>query len=408
LIISNIQNVFVIFSLIFSVILYLIIFNKEFFKKTSQNVRQFSFEMNKFGPLVLKFFKEIRIYNKEKVFFEKFKNIINLQVNTEIITKKINYGLRTFIEISFFFTTIIYFIYLLKVTNMENSIALFANLFVVMIRITPIFNIILRTYSDLKIRNANIIKTENYIKKFPLENQIYDYGNNFQKVEQVETFEIRNFNYNNSKNESIFKNAFFEFNRKQKIYINGNSGSGKTTLLDVISGINFDYNGTILINGKERSKVEAKNILKRRVGYVSQPAYLMPGSIKENITFAFSNDLIDKRRLDNALEKSGLLGELNKFKDGIETYLVTPMQNISEGQKQRIFIARSIYFERDIIVLDEATSGLDKKSEKSILQSLLKQENLTIILVSHHLTFLDGFDAVYKIQNCEILDEKKI
>ena len=122
--------------------------------------------MNKFGPLVLGFSQgTILSYALCLNYPEKFKNIINLQVNTEIITKKINYGLRTFIEISFFFTTIIYFIYLLKVTNMENSIALFANLFVVMIRITPIFNIILRTYSDLKIRNANIIKTENYIKK---------------------------------------------------------------------------------------------------------------------------------------------------------------------------------------------------------------------------------------------------
>ncbi len=406
LVTTNSQNIFVIFSVIFSVLIFLFIFKNDIFVKTSDKLREYNTAMNKFGPFVLKFFKEIRIFNKEKLFFEKFKNTVSQMVNMDMVSNKISFGLKTFIEISFFFTTIIYFIYLVNFKNIDNSIVIFANLFAVMIRVTPVFNTTLRCYSDIKIRRANIIKTESYLNKFPISLSKENIETSKIKKFEINKFEIKDLNFKNKNSKEIFKKCFFKFNESDKILITGPSGSGKTTLLDILSGINNEYQGNIYLNGELISKSEISKILKNSVGYVSQPSYLMPGTIKENITLTFEDKLIDKNKLELAIERSGLDKELNKFSNGIETYLTTPMQNISEGQKQRIFISRCIYFDRKIILFDEATSGLDSESEKMILKTLLNQPSLTIIVVSHNIDRLPEFNHAYKIENKEILSEK--
>ncbi len=405
LIITNSQNIFVIFSIIFSVLIFLFIFKNDIFIRTSEKLREYNISMNKFGPFVLKFFKEIRIFNKEKLFFEKFKDTVSKLVKMDMVSKKINFGLKTFIEISFFFITILYFVYLVNFKNIDNSIVIFANLFAVMIRVIPVFNTILRSYSDVKIRRANIIKTENYLNKFPISLSKEIFENTDIKKFKINKFEIKNLNFKNRNDKEIFKDCFFKFNENDKILIRGPSGSGKTTLLDIFSGINNEYQGNIYLNDELISKKEISKILKNAVGYVSQPSYLMPGTIKENITLTFDDKLIDKDKLDIALQKSGLDKQLSKFSNGIETYLTSPMQNISEGQKQRIFISRCIYYDRNIILFDEATSGLDNESEKMIFKTLLNQNGLTIIVVSHNIDRLPEFNYAYKIQNKEILSE---
>ena len=144
-----------------------------------------------------------------------------------------------------------------------------------------------------------------------------------------------------------------------------------------------------------------------QIAHVPQSIFLKEGTIAENISFGEQNEKINK----NLLKKVSKLAKLDKFieesNNGLQTIVGERGIKLSGGQRQRIAIARALYKQRAILVLDEATSALDEKTEKEILDSILKFSNkLTIIMVTHRLKSLQNFNRVLKITSKGNVEEK--
>ncbi len=203
--------------------------------------------------------------------------------------------------------------------------------------------------------------------------------------------ELKNISYSYDEKE-VLNNINMEFKKNHKYAIVGKSGSGKSTILKIIMGIIDDYEGEVLYDGV----VKEKDAIDYNIGYISQNMYLFNDTIKENLSLGreFSDDEIEE-----ALIKSSLIKDINKFQDRIDTVVGDDAKMISGGEKQRIGIARSILHGAKIILIDEGTNALDIENRISIERNLLIDKDLTIIMISHHLDdfMISRFDKIYRI-----------
>jgi ABC-type multidrug transport system fused ATPase/permease subunit len=161
----------------------------------------------------------------------------------------------------------------------------------------------------------------------------------------------------------------------------GASGAGKSTTADILLGLLEPDEGEILFNGQPVTADDIK-IWRSRMGYVAESPYLLDDSVVNNIVFG--EDEANADRLIWAAGVAGLddvFGELTK--ESLDVMVGQYGTNLSNGQKQRIAIARALYRNPDLLILDEATNGLDLISESRLLKSLSALPELTLIFISH-------------------------
>jgi len=215
-------------------------------------------------------------------------------------------------------------------------------------------------------------------------------------------------NFNNVsfryEDKKILENINFKINKNSLVSIFGESGSGKSTLLDLILGLLKKTDGEINIDEKKIDLYESFEAWSKNVSYVPQSIYIYDNTIKKNITLIENDKLIDHELLNEAIKVSKLQELINNSEKGLDTPLGESGEKISGGQRQRISIARAIYRNNPIIVLDEATNALDHDTEKEILINLskLKREK-TVIFASHTTSILSELsDQVFIIKNGNI------
>ena len=174
----------------------------------------------------------------------------------------------------------------------------------------------------------------------------------------------------------------------------GKSGCGKTTLLKLILGFLKPEEGQILIDDK---KDISKNIdgWLRNISYVTQDPVIIEDNIITNV--ALSHDNIDIQNLKNSINFACLDEDLEKFPDGLNTFVGPGGVKLSGGQKQRVSLARAFYKNSDIIILDEPTSALDSVTEKNLIENLISLKNKTIIMVTHRTDLLERFNKIIKL-----------
>lgn len=180
----------------------------------------------------------------------------------------------------------------------------------------------------------------------------------------------------------ILRNANFRFEKGGKYALTGPSGCGKSTLLKLLLGWLPDYTGSIRFDDKNAKEFTMEQ-LQQQMSYIEQDVFLFNTTIRENITLGedFADELLEK-----AIKGSALDGDLANMPLGLDTPVGEDGSNLSGGQKQRVAIARALIHNRSILLVDEGTSALDQKNADIVEQSLLNNPDLTLILVSHHLT----------------------
>ena len=166
-------------------------------------------------------------------------------------------------------------------------------------------------------------------------------------------------------------------NKNEKILIKGHSGGGKTTLFKIILSLLKPESGEVLLN-----ETPLEQRYERLFAYVPQDNLLMEGTIKEVITL-FDQD-IDDERFENAIKLSNSDTFINKLELKENTYLNEKGSGLSLGEMERIAIARAIYSDAPILLLDECSASLDAETEKKVISNILSLTNKTIILISHH------------------------
>lgn len=244
-----------------------------------------------------------------------------------------------------------------------------------------------------KIINEKLLKiiTQNNYK---IERKKADYFHN--------VIEFKNVSFSYLEKEKILNNFSFQFYKNKKYLIVGKSGSGKSTLFRLLIGYYNNYTGDIYIDNKSIKAIDTKSIC-NDISLVQQNIYLFNKSIKDNITL---NKAFDETLFNSIINKSGLLDVITSLPMGIDTIIEEDAKNISGGQKQRIGIARALYHEKNILLLDEWTAALDIDSSLNIEQDILLNIDATVISITHKLNqnILSIYDEIIVIDKGRIIE----
>jgi ATP-binding cassette, subfamily B, bacterial PglK len=215
---------------------------------------------------------------------------------------------------------------------------------------------------------------------------------------------LNNINFGYEANKLILKNIMTTIEKGASLGIVGPSGAGKSTFAELLLGLITPHSGEIQFDGIIRPFEEPTII--RSIGYVPQEVVLLDDSVRKNIAFGIGDHEINETRLLNAVQKSQLTDFLENLTDGLNSIVGERGVRLSGGQKQRIAIARALYLDPHILILDEATSSLDVETELRItetLKSLAKEK--TLIIIAHRLSTVQHCDKLIFLNHGEIIAE---
>jgi ATP-binding cassette subfamily C protein len=182
----------------------------------------------------------------------------------------------------------------------------------------------------------------------------------------------------------------------------GPTGSGKSTIINILLGLLEPKSGTIKIDGQPTQKNLSGWL--RHVGYIPQTIFLLDESIRNNIAFGIQATHID----DNKVWKAAKLAQLDDFirtlPQGLDTIVGERGVRLSGGQRQRVGLARALYHEPEVLVMDEATSSLDSHTESLVMQALMSvKEGRTFIMIAHRLSTVEQCDRLYFLKQGKIV-----
>ncbi|HFI0041881.1 TPA: peptide cleavage/export ABC transporter [Streptococcus suis] len=186
-----------------------------------------------------------------------------------------------------------------------------------------------------------------------------------------------------------------------KVSLVGISGSGKTTLAKMIVNFFEPYKGRITINNNDLKLIDKKT-LRQHINYLPQQAYIFSGSIFENLTLG-ANQLISQEDIIRACEIAEIRQDIEQMPMGYQTEL-SDGAGLSGGQKQRIALARALLTKAPVLILDEATSGLDVLTEKKVIDNLMAMADKTIIFVAHRLSISERTNQVIVLDQGKVIE----
>ena len=196
--------------------------------------------------------------------------------------------------------------------------------------------------------------------------------------------------------------------RGEKIGFIGASGSGKTTLMNVLLRFYREQQGQVLVDGVPLTSQHLAAWYEL-VGYVKQDTFLMEASIQDNITLGAPAGEVHVERLRYAVEQASLSEFVAKLPQGLATFIGERGSKLSGGQRQRIGIARALYKQAEILLLDESTSALDNETEREVNEAItrLTHTNITILIIAHRLTTLRECDRIYELRDGRVVAERQ-
>ncbi len=191
------------------------------------------------------------------------------------------------------------------------------------------------------------------------------------------------------------------------IGIVGETGSGKSTLVDVMLGLLAMHEGQIKVDGKDIFEADHYKKWLKNIGYIPQTVFMIDDSIRKNVAFGIPEDEIDDERVWEALREAQLERFVKELPEGLDTGIGERGIRLSGGQRQRISIARALYEDPSVLVLDEATAALDNGTEKAIMDSINHLHGKkTLIIIAHRLQTIEKCDAVYRIEGTKAVRER--
>ena len=352
-------------------------------------------KINNFAVQCFNSINEIKVYSKIEFFSKIFKNykIENLVAkrNASIIGEVPKPIFEFILILSF-----IFLIYSITKKGNFNQLPEIMSLFLAgSYRLIPAvsrFSVLFQNLKKNQFLINNIIddlkieenRTENdFIEELKFDNKIVLKNIHFSFIDQ-----------NSKKNNNILNDINLVIKKNQSIGIVGKSGCGKTTLLKILLGFLKPEKGEIYFDEKKNISSNTDNWLKN-ISYVAQDPVIIEDTIKTNITLSYDN--INYKKLESSILNSCLVDDIKKFSSGFNTHLGPGGVKLSGGQKQRISIARALYKDSNIIILDEPTSSLDNLTEKKIINNLKSLKNKTIIMVTHKHELLNEFDQIIEL-----------
>ena len=208
------------------------------------------------------------------------------------------------------------------------------------------------------------------------------------------------YKYPNSKNQNL-KKLNFKIKLGEKVAILGKTGSGKSTVISLLCGLLDGYKGKIFVDGLDIKNINFQEWIKN-ISYVPQEIFLSNDTIYDNIKFLKNDTEVDKNELYRAADLATVTEFADQKENKFNTVVGDNGKNLSGGQKQRVGLARGFLKKTKILILDEATNQLDKKTEEKIYSNIKKNfPNITLIVITHNHNLLDFFDKVINLDEDE-------
>jgi ATP-binding cassette, subfamily B, bacterial PglK len=203
---------------------------------------------------------------------------------------------------------------------------------------------------------------------------------------------------------SALRDVSIHIGHGEAVGLIGPSGSGKSTLVDVLLGLLTPDRGQVLLDGRDiQPDLRA---WQDQIGYVPQSIFLTDDTLRRNVAFGLADAQIDDAAVARALDAAQLSEFVAGLPDGMQTFVGERGIRLSGGQRQRIGIARALYHDPAVLVLDEATSSLDIAAEQSVMNAVGKlQGGKTILIVAHRLSTVATCDRLYRLENGEVSAE---
>jgi len=351
--------------------------------------------------------REIKVFHKKNFFVDDFikkyspLGYLVVKQQTFYAVIKQSYEMLTLLA----FCILVFYLSSQNYSNQEilTTIGIFA---IAAFRLLPLFSRLLLGVQDIKFYLPSVNHLYEEFNELNKNIRLISNSNQSKNLNIKDSIDIKNISYSYDKDKKVLDDISLKINKNDKIGIFGKSGSGKSTFVDIIFGLISPNNGSIYIDDK---KLDLKNdIFNYKFGYVSQNSYLLDDTVKKNIAFGQDSEAIDQDLVLKTLQTVQMNDWLNATKNGLETIIGENGKMISGGERQRIGIARTLYFDTEFIVLDEPTSSLDEETTNKFLDVLQSLKNKTIIIISHQKNNLSICNKIYEMKNGKLtLDEKK-
>ena len=371
------------------------ILNIEGIKSENANKGRFKTAIESFENI-----KDIKIYKAENYFSSRFKAysksfaLTNSTYNSLVSSPKYLLEMIVFIILSFS-------ILIIGFSNSTdiNSVPLLGTLAVAAYKAQPALSNIIYGINSLEYGSKIINNLKNKLKnKSTFKDNSIEIKNN----NKSSFLSIKDLSFNYKKNEGI-NNINLQIDNPSLFIIFGKSGSGKSTLLNILSGLLKPQKGEILLNKK------FTNDKNPRISFLNQNYSLIDASIAENVAFGIKINDIDYENLYSALKQASIFNYVSNLKNSVFENVGEQGSKLSIGQRQRIALARAIYFKPDILLLDEPTSSLDIVNQKSVIKTILKlSKKITVIMSTHKLDFFPSDLKVGLIDDVGNIKIKKI
>ena len=357
--------------------------------------------------------KEVKIFKIEKVLIKLFNN------ETENLTDRHYLGAfyvklpRIFYEIiAIALMVFLIFLVLRQNQDLTSALPILSLYFVALMRFIPSFSLLnasINYVNYFKKAETIVLSKLNIIRESKNKNE-NSKSKEFDNINNELCLELNNlnFSYSSNINKKIIDDLNLIIEKGEKICIYGKSGEGKSTLIDLIIGLIKPSSGSIKFN-KQDVNTNLNSWLKL-VTYVPQKVFVFDDSLIQNICFKQILSEDEKLKLEKILAEVKLKELIDSLPDGINTNLGNMGFKISGGQMQRIGIARALFRDPKIIILDESTNSLDKKTEQDILSIFngIDYKDKIIISISHDNQTFKYFDKILFLKNGKISPQKKM
>jgi len=343
--------------------------------------------------------KEVKIMGREQLFLAEHKRSVDASMEVDRRFMMLQVIPRLWLELLALVGLVVLVLAMISSGDSVSEVLPVLGLFAATsFRIIPSINRILASVQTLGYSKPIIRSVYDDLQlSFP---EIPELGTEIRFSKAV-CFENVNFKYSNAVGNAN-ENLSFCIGKGEAIGIIGHSGAGKSTLVDILLGLLQPTSGSVLVDG-----IDIQNNLRSwqdHIGYVPQTIYLVDDTVSRNVAFGLPDDMIDH----DAVARSITAAQLDEFvwslPDGLNTIVGERGVRLSGGQRQRIGIARALYNDPDILVLDEATSSLDTETEQGVMDAVKQLLGTkTIVIIAHRTTTVSYCTKVYKMDNAQIV-----
>lgn len=333
--------------------------------------------------------KELIIYKKRDYFYDRIKRIQESKTSIDIKFSTINEIPKYFMELiallGFIFIAFSLYIRGEDSSSLLVTLIFFSALF---FKALPSVSRIINSLQQIKFYYPahDLIHKELSLEKNTEKNIN-------KKVDFKESIQLNNIFYSYpDSNYNVLNNVTLKINKGDRVLILGESGKGKSTLIDILSGFIKDYKGELLVDNKQ---IKSISNWRDKIGYLAQSFFILDDTIMNNIIL---NDELNIERLNKIIDVCNLSEMVGLQKEGLNTIIGERGSLLSGGEKQRIGLARALYRNPEILILDEPTSSLDENTANKFINSIFElDKTITIIMISHNESFKTRFNNIFQL-----------